>query len=435
MLSVPRLSSSSSDFESGLNRLITAAEEDEQLITRVREVIARVRREGDRALLAYVREFDQCDVPDVAALQIGEDKLRAAFEQLPRETLAALEIAAQRIRRYAEKQKLETWHLEDEDGSVTGQMITALDSVGLYIPGGKAAYPSSVLMTAIPAQVAGVSRIAMAVSAPGGEIAPAVSAAAYLCRVDEVYRIGGAQAVAALAYGTETIRPVDKIVGPGNRYVTEAKRQVFGHVGIDMLAGPSEVLIVSDGSGDPGWIAADLFAQAEHDEQARAVLLCPDADFIDAVAGRMADLIRTAPRAELIERSISDKGLLLEVRDLHEAVEIVNKIAPEHLELIVADPASLLPDIRNAGAIFLGRYSPEVLGDYCAGPNHVLPTAGAARFFSPLGVYDFQKRSSLIHCTPQGAAKLAGVARRLAKDEGLFAHADSARCRLSDPGI
>ncbi len=431
MLQINRLNSSDADFATCFARFLKAVESDEGLGTYVRQIIHRVRCEGDRALLEYTRELDQFNPRDGAALRVGKAQLNDAVKQVSDGVLAALEEAARRIRQYAERQKSVAWSWE-ENGVRVGQRVTPIDSVGLYIPGGKATYPSSVLMTAIPAQVADVPRIAAVSSAPNGIINPVVLAALQICGVDEIYRIGGAQAIAALAHGTETIAAVDKIVGPGNRYVTEAKRQVFGHTGIDMIAGPSEIVVVTDGSGDAGWLAADLFSQAEHDEQARAILIADRNDCLDMAVDEMKRLIVRQPRAEIIRRSLSDRGLIIKVNDLEEAAELVNQIAPEHLQLMVLNPDDLLLKIRNAGAIFLGHYACEVLGDYCAGPSHVLPTAGAARFASPLGVDDFQKRSSVVNCTARGAAELSVIAQRIAESEGLFAHAESARLRQFD---
>ncbi len=431
MMQIRRLDTSGSDFEPELQKIIdAAATPDEAVAARVREIITRVGEQGDAAVLACTREFDGVAVDSMTQLRVSEARLREASETVPVAALDALKRAAERIRRYAEKQALEDWQLREDSGTTLGQRVTPLDSVGLYVPGGKAAYPSAVLMAAIPATVAGVPRVAMATPAPGGEVNLLLLAAADLCGVREIWLIGGAQAVAALALGTQTIAAVSKIVGPGNAYVAEAKRQVNGLVGIDLPAGPSEILIICDGTTDPEWIAADLLSQAEHDEQARAVLLCPDDSFISVVMQAMERLLQKAPRAAIIGCSLASQGLLVRVRNLDEAVAVANRIAPEHLELSVADPERLLPAITNAGAIFVGKYSPEVIGDYCAGPNHILPTGGAARFASPLGVYDFQKRSSLIHCSAEGAAELGALAATLAEAEGLFAHADSARRRV-----
>jgi histidinol dehydrogenase len=389
-----------------------------------------VRREGDSALVDYTQQFDRCSVASAAELEITRSQLQSAWDDLSRDGAEALETAAARIRAYAERQAMESWQYQEPDGTVLGQQITPLDRVGVYVPGGKAAYPSSVLMNVVPAKVAGVPEIVMVVPTPGGETNPWVLAAAYLAGVDRVFRIGGAQAVAALAYGTATVPRVDKIVGPGNIYVATAKQLVFGQVGIDMIAGPSEILIISDGLTDPDWIAMDLFSQAEHDENAQAILITPDAAHRDAVEASIQRLLPDMERAAVIAASLSSRTALILVRDLDEAAAVANRVAPEHLELSVADPQSLVGKIRNAGAIFMGRYTAEALGDYCAGPNHVLPTGGTARFSSPLGVYDFQKRSSLIFCSAAGAAGLGQTASRLARGEGLTAHARSAEYRI-----
>ncbi|MGB1580652.1 MAG: histidinol dehydrogenase, partial [Nevskiales bacterium] len=370
----------------------------------------------------------------VAALEIPAATLQAALAGLDAGLRQALETAADRIRKYAECQRLESWSFEDVHGNRLGQQVTPLDRVGLYVPGGKASYPSSVLMNAIPAKVAGVPEVVMVVPAPAGVLNELVLAAAALAGVDRVFTIGGAQAVAALAYGTETIPAVDKIVGPGNAYVAAAKRSVFGTVGIDMIAGPSEILVIADSTADPHWLALDLFSQAEHDEEAQSILLTPDAGVIEAVAEAMAQALKSQPRADIIRASLAARGALVQVRDLDEAAEIANRIAPEHLELCVENPEALQAKIRNAGAIFLGHYTPEALGDYCAGPNHVLPTAASARFSSPLGVYDFQKRSSVIKASEAGAQALGPVAAALAEAEGLAAHGQSASLRVADKG-
>jgi histidinol dehydrogenase len=396
----------------------------------VDEILAAVRAEGDAALLRYTERFDRLQLDRAADLEIPPQRLREALAGIPVEQRAALETAAARIRRYAERQRMEGWQIEDPDGTVLGQRVTPLDSVGLYVPGGKAAYPSSVLMNAIPAKVAGVPLLVMVVPAPGGELNELVLAAAAVAGVDRVFTLGGAQAVAALAFGTDTVPAVDKIVGPGNIFVAAAKREVFGTVGIDMIAGPSEILVVCDGQTDPDWIAADLFSQAEHDEQAQAILVSPDGVFLDRVQAAMDRLLESMPRAEIIRASLSRRGALVQVGSLDEAIEVANHIAPEHLELSVADPQALLDGgLRHAGAIFMGRYTSEAVGDYCAGPNHVLPTSRTARFSSPLGVYDFQKRSSIIGCSPAGAAELGRTASVLARGEGLVAHARSAEMR------
>jgi histidinol dehydrogenase len=430
-IEIARLNAAEADFECKLDALVAWDEAEDATIHRsVLEIIERVRREGDSAVLDYTRRFDRHEANSVAGLELSRDELKQAWENLPGEQQSALQKAADRIRAFAEQQKMESWNYTEADGTVLGQRITPLDRVGVYVPGGKAAYPSSVLMNAIPAQVAGVPEIVMVTPTPGGERNEWVLAAAYLAGVDRVFRVGGAQAVAALAYGTATIPRVDKIVGPGNIYVATAKKLVFGRCGIDMIAGPSEILVVSDGLTDPDWLAMDLFSQAEHDEDAQAILISPDAAHLDAVAASIARLLPTLERQEVIATSLRRRGALIQVRDLRQAADVVNRIAPEHLELSVADPQSLLENIRNAGAIFMGRHTAEALGDYCAGPNHVLPTAGTARFSSPLGVYDFQKRSSLIFCSPEGASDLARTASVLARGEGLTAHARSAEYRI-----
>lgn len=405
-------------------------QEDAATQTAVTAILNAVRSQGDVALLDYTARFDGYPAPNMAALELTPAQLAAAYTALAPEAQAALDLAAHRIRAYAEHQKLPSWSYQEADGTRLGQVIRPLDRVGIYVPGGKAAYPSSVLMNAIPAHVAGVAEIIMVVPAPRGELNPWVLAAAHRAGVTRAFTLGGAQAVAALAYGTATVPAVDKIVGPGNRYVAEAKRQVFGTVGIDMIAGPSEILIICDGSVPADWIALDLCSQAEHDEDAQAILISPDAAFLDAVSASLARLVPTLERATIVQTALEQRGLLIQVPDLATAAALSNQLAPEHLELAVADPEALLPQIRHAGAIFLGAHTPEALGDYCAGPNHVLPTARSARYASPLGVYDFQKRSSLIHCSPQGAAYLAQTASVLARAEGLTAHARSAEYRL-----
>ncbi len=431
MPNIQRLNTADADFWPRLETL-TAWEgvADEAVTAVVREILARVRTEGDAALLDYSHRFDRLDAASAADLEIPADRLRQALATLPTERRAALETAAGRIRAYAERQKLESWTFTEADGSVLGQQVTPLDRVGLYVPGGKAAYPSSVLMNAIPAKVAGVSEVVMVAPAPGGALNDLVLAAAAVAEVDRVFTLGGAQAIAALAYGTTTVPRVDKIVGPGNIYVAAAKRQVFGTVGIDMIAGPSEILVVCDGLTDPDWIAMDLFSQAEHDEDAQPILISSDAVFMERVRESINRLLPDMERREIIEASLSRRAALIQVRDLTEAARVINFIAPEHLELSVEKPEELLPLIRHAGAIFMGRYTAEALGDYCAGPNHVLPTSRTARFSSPLGVYDFQKRSSIIHCSPAGAAVLGRTAAVLARGEGLTAHARSAELRL-----
>ncbi len=397
----------------------------------VRRIIAEVRTRGDAALIEYTNRFDRRQVQNAAELEVARAELERARDALAPSLCAALEQAAARIRTYHQQQRQESWSYVEADGTLLGQKVTPLARVGVYVPGGRAAYPSSVLMNVLPAQVAGVAEIIMAVPAPEGRLDPVVLAAADIAGVTRAFTIGGAQAIAALAYGTERVPRVDKIIGPGNIYVAAAKAMVFGSVGIDMIAGPSEILIVCDGATDPEWIVMDLFAQAEHDEDAQAMLISPDRDFLDRVAQALDRLLPAQPRAAIIQASLERRGALIAVRDLDEAAGLANRIAPEHLELSVAEPLALAEKIHNAGAIFLGRYTAEAVGDYCAGPNHVLPTAQTARFSSPLGVYDFQKRSSLIMCTPGGAATLGRLAAVLARAEGLTAHAQSAECRVN----
>ena len=430
-LRMRRLSTASNDFYGQLEAMLAwESVSDDAVFATVNEIIKRIRSEGDAALLDYTARFDALELAAAASLEMEKSRLVSALENIPREQREALEQAAARIRAYAERQKLTSWQYTEDDGTVLGQQIAPLDSVGLYVPGGKAAYPSSVLMNAIPAKVAGVGELVMVVPTPGGEVNELVLAAAAVAGVDRVFTIGGAQAVAALAYGTETVPRVDKIVGPGNIYVATAKRMVFGAVGIDMIAGPSEILVVCDGDTDPDWIALDLFSQAEHDEDAQSILVSPDAAFIDRVMESMERLLAEMPRAEIITASINGRGIAIEVRDIDEAIEVANFIAPEHLELSLADAENVARRIRHAGAIFMGRYTAEAVGDYCAGPNHVLPTSRTARFSSPLGVYDFQKRSSLIGCSAEGASTLGRVASVLARGEGLVAHARSAEKRI-----
>ena len=396
---------------------------------RVADIIQAVRQRGDAALLEFTQRYDRFQATAMSDLELTQDALRAAWDSLRPELAQALKTAAERIRAYAERQKLASWRYSEADGTMLGQQVTPLDRVGIYVPGGKAAYPSSVLMNAIPAHVAGVAEIIMVTPTPGGELNRLVLAAAHLAGVSRVLRIGGAQAVAALAYGTESIPRVDKIVGPGNIYVATAKQMVFGQVGIDMVAGPSEILVITDGETNPDWIAMDLFSQAEHDEDAQAILIATRSDYLDAVEASIRRLLPTLERAAVIRASLAGRGALIAVPDLDVAAAVANRIAPEHLELSVADPEALAMKIRNAGAIFMGRHTAEALGDYCAGPNHVLPTSSTARFSSPLGVYDFQKRSSLIFCSPAGAGTLAQTASVLARGEGLTAHARSAEYR------
>ena len=429
-MKIRKLSSRAAGFDEALTRLLAFEETaDEKLEATVAGILADVRKRGDAAVLEYTRKFDRMEVGSTAELELPQNELRAAFDGLPAEQRSALEQAAQRVTDYHKKQVQASWSYTEADGTLLGQQVTPLDRVGLYVPGGKAAYPSSVLMNALPAKVAGVGELIMVVPTPDGVKNQLVLAAAWLSGVDRVFTIGGAQAVAAMAYGTATIPKVDKIVGPGNAYVASAKRRVFGTCGIDMIAGPSEILVICDGQTDPDWIAMDLFSQAEHDELAQAILLSPDAKFIAAVVASANKLLEQMPRRDIIQTALENRGALIQVADLDEACAISNRVAPEHLELSVADPQSLLPKLKHAGAIFMGRYTSESLGDYCAGPNHVLPTSGTARFSSPLGVYDFQKRSSLIQVSAQGAQSLGAISATLAFGEGLQAHAQSALFR------
>ena len=428
---INKLSSQHEDFDSQLSSLISWESVSNNDVNKiVDEIIAEIQNKGDKALLNYTVELDLVEVNSISDLIISKEKLKKSFDDLNDIQKNALTISADRIKSYHQKQLQKTWTYKEEDGTVLGQKITPLDRVGLYVPGGKAAYPSSVLMNAIPAKVAGVQELIMVVPTPNGVTNELVLAAAHLAEVDMVITVGGAQAIAALAYGTESIPKVDKIVGPGNIYVATAKRQVFGQVGIDMIAGPSEILIICDGSTNPDWIAMDLFSQAEHDEEAQAILLCPDKDFINKVEESIKNLLPTMEREDIIRISLKNRGALIHTKDINEAISISNIIAPEHLELSVKNPESLLDDIKHAGAIFMGKFSSEALGDYCAGPNHVLPTSGTARFSSPLGVYDFQKRSSIIMASSEGANSLGRVAATLANGEGLQAHAKSAMYRL-----
>ncbi|MDP2639866.1 MAG: histidinol dehydrogenase [Betaproteobacteria bacterium] len=431
MVEIGRLSSRDADFDARLARLTAFDTAQDQTVDRtVAEILAAVKSRGDAAVLEYTARFDGVTAGALAELELPRELLARARDALPSAQREALEQAASRVRCYHEKQLAQSWQYTEADGTVLGQKVTPIDRVGLYVPGGKAAYPSSVLMNALPAKVAGVAELVMVVPTPRGEKNQLVMAAAAIAGVDRVFTIGGAQAVGALAYGTDTIAQVDKIVGPGNAYVAAAKRRVFGVVGIDMVAGPSEILVICDGAVDPDWIAMDLFSQAEHDEVAQAILLCPDAAFIEAVAASMDRLLPRMSRREVIAASLKARGALIEVRSLEEACAIANRIAPEHLELAVAEPERLVDRIRHAGAIFMGGYSSEAIGDYCAGPNHVLPTSRSARFSSPLGVYDFQKRSSLIQVSRAGAQSLGRIAVTLAEGEGLSAHARSAEYRL-----
>ncbi|MDE2428473.1 MAG: histidinol dehydrogenase [Burkholderiales bacterium] len=432
---IARLDSAEPDFSAKLSSLLAfEASEDEAIDRAAAQILASVKMHGDAAVLEATQRFDRLDADSVAALELSQAEMQAALDALAPERRAALQAAAQRVRAYHERQKAECgsagFSYTEADGTVLGQKVTPLDRVGIYVPGGKAAYPSSVLMNAIPAKVAGVQEIIMVVPTPDGVKNPLVLAAAAIAGVDRVFTIGGAQAVGALAYGTATIPQVDKIVGPGNAYVAAAKRRVFGTVGIDMIAGPSEILVLCDGTTDPDWVAMDLFSQAEHDELAQSILLCPDAAYIEAVQASIARLLPGMPRHEVIRTSLANRGALIKVRDMAEACAIANSIAAEHLEISAEQPQQWADQIRHAGALFLGRYSSEALGDYCAGPNHVLPTSRTARFSSPLGVYDFQKRSSVIYVSEQGAQTLGKVAAELAYGEGLQAHARSAELRL-----
>ena len=430
-----RLVSASATFEADFAaRLHWSADQDAAIEQRVASILADVQQRGDAAVLEYTARFDGLQADSVTALELTQAELKAAFDTIPAEQRAALQAAAARVRSYHEAQKKacgESWSYRDAEGSLLGQKVTPLDRVGIYVPGGKAAYPSSVLMNAIPAQVAGVGEITMVVPTPKGEKNALVLAAAYVAGVTRAFTIGGAQAVAALAYGTQTVPKVDKITGPGNAYVASAKKRVFGTVGIDMIAGPSEILVLADGSTPPDWVAMDLFSQAEHDELAQSILLCPDAAYIDAVQEAIDRLLPTMPRAEIIAKSLTDRGALIQTRSMEEACAISNRIAPEHLEVSSHEPHRWEPLLRHAGAIFLGAYTSESLGDYCAGPNHVLPTSGTARFSSPLGVYDFQKRSSIIEVSEAGAQVLGPIAATLAYGEGLQAHARAAEMRLN----
>ncbi|MEJ2345107.1 MAG: histidinol dehydrogenase [Gammaproteobacteria bacterium] len=431
MTEIKRLDTNDADFWAELEqRLAWEGVSNDAVNQTVRDILAQVRERGDRALVEFTNRFDRLDAASMADLEIPLGRLEDALASLPADQRRALEQSAERVRIYHEHQKLESWTYTEADGTVLGQQVSALDRVGLYVPGGKAAYPSSVLMNAVPAKVAGVSELVMVVPTPDGAVNELVLAAAAIVGVDRVFAIGGAQAVAALAYGTESVPQVDKIVGPGNIYVATAKGMVFGAVGIDMIAGPSEILVVCDGQTDPDWIAMDLFSQAEHDQDAQSILVSPDGVFLDRVAESIARLLPEMERRDIIGASLSGRGALIRVRDMDEAVAVANFIAPEHLELSVENPAQLASRIRHAGAIFMGRYTAEALGDYCAGPNHVLPTSRTARFSSPLGVYDFQKRSSLIMCSAAGASELGKTASVLARGESLTAHARSAEYRI-----
>ncbi len=431
MLNITALNFTDADFYQQLDEVLAwEASLDGDIAKIVADILADVKQRGNAAVIEYTNKFDRMSISDAAEIELDKSQLQQALDSIDAEQREALETAATRIRRYAERQKMESWSYTEEDGTVLGQSVTAMDRVGLYVPGGKAAYPSSVLMNAIPAKVAGVPELIMVVPTPDGETNQLVLAAAAVAEVDRVFTIGGAQAVAALAYGTETIPKVDKITGPGNSFVATAKRMVFGVVGIDMIAGPSEILVVCDGKTDPDWIAMDLFSQAEHDEEAQSILVCPDQDFIEQVKQSIERLLEEMPRKEIIKKSLEDRAAIISVETMEQAIEVANHIAPEHLELSMDDAQQWAKKIRHAGAIFMGRYTAEALGDYCAGPNHVLPTSGTARFSSPLGVYDFQKRSSLIGCSHDGASELGKTASALAHGEGLTAHARSAEYRI-----
>lgn len=428
---IKRLDSKNDGFTEALNELLSwSSVSDPAVAATVDDILSRVKAEGDSAVVEYTNQFDRRHVKNIKELSVSKDQLQQALEILPADQREALVIAADRVRKYHEHQVQSSWQFTEPDGTVLGQKITPMDRVGLYVPGGKASYPSSVLMNAIPAKVAGVSEVVMVVPAPDDILNPMVLAAAAIAGVDCVYTMGGAQAVAALAYGTQTVAKVDKIVGPGNIYVATAKRAVFGEVAIDMIAGPSEILVVCDGETNPDWIAMDLFSQAEHDEQAQAIFITTDEGFLQQVHDSIESLLPTLARSDIAAQSLKNRGALIKAESRADVIALINRIAPEHLELSVEDPESYLPEIRHAGAIFMGRYTSEALGDYCAGPNHVLPTSGTARFSSPLGVYDFQKRSSIIHCSPQGASDLGRVASVLARGESLEAHARSAEYRI-----
>lgn len=430
-MNIKQLNTQDKDFWSELNQMLEwESVSDQQVFDTVNQILSDVRSQGDDALIEYTNRFDRMNAESMVGLEISSERLQQALETIPADQRTALELAASRISTYAEHQKMESWQFTEADGTVLGQQVTPLDRVGLYVPGGKAAYPSSVLMNALPAKVAGVAELIMVVPTPDGEVNELVLAAAAVAGVDRVFTIGGAQAVAALAYGTQTIPQVDKIVGPGNIFVATAKRMVFGTVGIDMIAGPSEILVLCDGKTDPDWIAMDLFSQAEHDEDAQAILLTTDANFAKQVMQSIERQIKEMPRADIIRESMTRRGVIIVTESLESAIEVSNHIAPEHLELSVDGAMEVSGQIRHAGAIFIGRYTSESLGDYCAGPNHVLPTSRTARFSSPLGVYDFQKRSSLIACSAEAASRLGETASVLARGEGLVAHARSAEYRI-----
>ncbi len=429
-VSIKQLDFSDTNFSEELNKALAwDSISDAAVQDSVASILSDIKTRGDDAVVEWTNKLDRLKAGSIEALEISQEELKNSLDLIPTEQAEALQKAADRIRRYHEKQKQDSWQYTDEDGSVFGQKVTPIDRVGMYVPGGKASYPSTVLMDAIPARVAGVREIIVTLPTPDGGKNPLVLAALALAGVDRVFAVGGVQAVGALAYGTKTIPRVDKIVGPGNIYVATAKRAVFGQVGIDMVAGPSEILVICDGKTNPDWIAMDLFSQAEHDEDAQSILVSTDADFIDAVRGSIEKLLPDMPRSDIITASLESRGVFISVADMKEAAEVCNQIAPEHVELSVQDPETLMADIRHAGAIFLGRYTSESLGDYCAGPSHVLPTSGTARFSSALGVYDFQKRSSIINCSDAAARELARTASVLANAEGLIAHARAAELR------
>ncbi len=433
MADIFKLKTSEHDFEKRLNDLLDwESVADEKIIETVNSILSDVRENGDKALISYTEKYDSWKINSAIDLEIPLDRAKESLEKIPSEQRLALQESHARVTNYAKHQKINDWHFVEEDGTTLGQKVTPIDRVGLYVPGGKASYPSSVIMNSVPAKVAGVKELIMVVPTPKGEVNDLVLSAAYLCGVNKIFAIGGAQAIAALAFGTESIPPVDKIVGPGNIYVALAKHIVFGRVGIDMVAGPSEILIISDGQTNPDWLAMDLFSQAEHDENAQSILISPNAEFLEEVDASIDKLLPTMQRGEIIAKALSNRSALIQCKDLTEAAKISNKIAPEHLELSVREPTDVLENIIHAGAIFLGRYSSEPLGDYCAGPNHVLPTSRTARFSSPLGVYDFQKRSSLIMASAEGSKKLGKIASILARGEGLEAHARSAEYRLEE---
>lgn len=433
LIRIKQLNASSSNFNDELSTLLAwEAVSDVDVVKVVDEIVAAVKTSGDSAVLEYSQRFDSLNAQSVKELEVSSQELQQALAAISDEQCEALKAAADRVRVYHQYQKQDSWSYTEDDGTLLGQQVTAMDRVGLYVPGGKASYPSSVLMNAIPAKVAGVGELIMVVPTPKGERNDMVFAAAAIAGVDRVFTVGGAQAIAALAYGTETIPKVDKIVGPGNIFVATAKRKVFGEVGLDMIAGPSEILVYCDGKTDPDWIAMDLFSQAEHDENAQSILISEDSGFLSAVEASIERLLPTLERKAIVEVSLRERAAFIKVSDTTQALEVINRIAPEHLELSIEDPQALLPSIRHAGAIFMGRHTPEALGDYCAGPNHVLPTSGTARFSSPLGVYDFQKRSSLIFCSPEGASELSKTASVLARGESLEAHARSAEYRILD---